>query len=46
MLKRGDRFTLPGRFKRRTFWQWLMRHERELQVFVICDDYTSEEIPS
>ena len=34
----GCRFTVSGVFRRRTFWQWLMRRPRELEVFVLGPD--------
>jgi hypothetical protein len=37
-IKKGDVFTIAGRYTRRTFWQWLMREPRELQRFVVLDD--------
>jgi hypothetical protein len=32
-MKQGDSMTIQNGYKRRTFWQWLTRKPRELQVF-------------
>ena len=32
-VKVGQTFTISGRYKRRTFWQWILRRPRELQQF-------------
>ena len=41
----GDTFTVGGRFKKRTFFQWLFRCNKEingLQRFkVVCDNETN-----
>lgn len=31
--KEGDLFTIPGYYKRRTFWQWITRKPKELRMF-------------
>lgn len=36
-LNKGDVITLPGQYKRRTFWQWLKREPRQIQQFVITE---------
>lgn len=37
-LRKGDRFTIAGTYRRRTFWQWLLRRPRELQQWVVTAD--------
>lgn len=34
-LEMGDTFTICGKFKRRTFWQWLTRQPKQLEVFSV-----------
>jgi len=37
-MKKGDKYTMAGYYKKRTFWQWLTRKPRELQEYVIFDE--------
>lgn len=32
-VKIGDTFTVAGLYERRTFWQWLKRKPKKLQVW-------------
>ena len=46
MYKLGDKFTIQGKYKRRTLLQWLRREPKELQEFVIthvCDSWSEHE---
>lgn len=38
-MKVGEKFTLPGRYKRRTLIQWLLRRPRELQVYTVTKEF-------
>lgn len=40
-MKIGDRITMAGVFKRRTFWQWLTRKPREFQTHIITAEATA-----
>lgn len=41
-LKVGDTYTIAGVYRRRTFWQWLTRQPRTLQVFHVTAIITSD----
>lgn len=45
-LRKGDRFTIAGQYRRRTFWQWLLRRPRELQQWVVTADAASRGFAS
>ncbi len=34
-LQPGDRYTIAGVYRRRTWWEWLTRQPRRLQVWVV-----------
>jgi hypothetical protein len=34
-LTPGDRYTIAGVYRRRTWWEWLTRTPRRLQVWVV-----------
>lgn len=36
-VKKDDVFTMEGKYRRRTLWQWLMGKPRELQQYKIID---------
>lgn len=40
----GDKFNIPNVFMRRTFWQWMTRQPKTLQVFEILTVDTSETL--
>lgn len=33
----GDTFTMNGRYKRRSFMQWLRKKPKQLQIYVVVD---------
>jgi len=35
LLKPGDRYTIAGVYRRRTWWEWLTGAPRPLQVWVV-----------
>lgn len=37
MYEIGDKFTINGCYKRRTFMQWIKREPKILQVFVVTE---------
>ncbi len=41
-LQPGDRFTIAGLYQRRTWWQWLTRQPRRLQVHIVQRSDTDE----
>jgi hypothetical protein len=42
LLHEGDVFTIEGVYKPQRWWQRLLRHPKELQVFILCQAVTSE----
>jgi hypothetical protein len=40
----GDAFTISGHFKKRTFFQWLLRKKKQLIVYRIGDVESGTEI--
>lgn len=43
-IKKGDVFTVAGKYKRRTLWEWLTRKQRELQRFLVTNEVTTDGI--
>jgi hypothetical protein len=41
-LRVGDMLGIEGRYVRRTFWQWLTRQPRVLQVYTVVDDVSAD----
>ena len=41
-LKKGDTFTIQGAYRRRSFWQWVARQPRQLQVFQVVVETVSD----
>lgn len=42
LISVGDTFTIEGEFKRRSFWEWLRKKPRVLQMFVITEHIVVE----
>lgn len=42
VLQPGETFTVQGIYARRTFWQWLTRAPRQLQVYTVTEVTSSD----
>lgn len=41
-IKIGDKFTLSGCYKRRSFFEWLRNKPKELRIYTIISDNSSD----